>query len=67
MFRTHRINRPAEAARTSSVIATTSTPPLAPHARATREIAHARERSDPSSDETEPPAARPSKPQTPNP
>jgi hypothetical protein len=60
MFRSHRIHHPADAARTSSVIATTSTPHLlAPHARATREIAHARERSDSSSCETEPPAARP--------
>ena len=59
MFRTHRIHHPAEAARTSSVIATTSTPHLlAPHARATREIAHARKRSDSSRGETEPPAGR---------
>ena len=53
-----RIHHPAEAARTSNVIATTSTPHLrAPHARATREIARARERTDPSSD-TEPPGRR---------
>ena len=56
MCRLHRIHRPAEAARTSSVIATTSTPHLrAPHARATREIARARERSDPSSGAADPP------------
>ena len=58
MFRIHRTHRPAEAAHASSVIATTPTPHLlAPHARATREIAHTRERSDPSSGETDPPAA----------
>ena len=45
MYRTHRIHHPAEAARTTSVIATTSAPHLrTPHARATGEIAHARER-----------------------
>ena len=59
MCRTHRIHRPAEAARTTSVIATTSAPHLrTPHARATGEIAHARERSDPSAGETEPPAGK---------
>ena len=58
MYRMHRIHRPAEAARTTTVIATTSAPHLrTPHARATGEIAHARERSDPSGD-TEPPAGR---------
>jgi len=58
MCRLHRIHRPAEAARTSSVIATTSAPHLrAPHARVTREITRARERTDPSSD-TEPPGRR---------
>ena len=58
MFRMHHTHHPAEAARSSSVIATTSTPHLlAPHARATREIAHARERTDSSSGEPEPPAA----------
>src|SRR5215218_2154246 len=57
MNRTHRIHPPAEAARTTSVIATTSAPHLlTPHARATREIAHARERSDSSSGEPAPPA-----------
>lgn len=56
MYRMHRIHPPAEAARTTSVIATTSAPHLrTPHARATGEIAHARERSDPSG-EPEPPA-----------
>ena len=58
MYRMHRIHPPAEAARTTSVIATTSAPHLrTPHARATGEIAHARERSDPSG-EPEPPAGR---------
>ena len=57
MYRTHRIHRPAEAARTTSVIATTSAPHLrTPHARATGEIAHARERSDASAGEPAPPA-----------
>ena len=57
MFRTQRIHPAAEAARTTSVIATTSAPHLlAPHARATTEIAHARERTDPSSGEPAPPA-----------
>ena len=58
MFRIRTTHRPAEAAHASSVIATTPTPHLlAPHARATREIAHARERTDSSSGEPEPPAA----------
>jgi hypothetical protein len=57
MPRLHRIHHPAEAARTTSVIATTSAPHLlTPHARATTEIAHTRERTDPSSGEPEPPA-----------
>ncbi len=56
MYRTLRIHRPAEAARTTTVIATTSAPHLrTPHARATGEIARARERSD-ASGEPEPPA-----------
>ena len=47
MCRMHRIHRPAEAARTSSVIATTSTTHLrTPHTRATQAIARAREHSD---------------------
>ena len=55
MYRMHRIHRPAEAARTTSVIATTSAPHLrTPHARATGEIAHARERSDPSGEPVPP-------------
>ncbi len=59
MFRSQRIHPPAEAARTISVIATTSSPHLlAMHARAISEIAHARERTDPSSGKPEP-AARP--------
>jgi hypothetical protein len=57
MFRIRHTHRPAEAAHASSVIATTPTPHLlAPHARATREIAHARERTDSSSGDPDPPA-----------
>ena len=60
MFRNQRIHPPAEAARTTSVIATTSAPHLrTPHARATGEIAHARERTDSSSGEPAPPAGTP--------
>ena len=67
MFRTQRIHPPAEAARTMSVIATTSAPHLlALHARAISEIAHARERTDPSSDEPEP-HARSTRPHPPLP
>ena len=59
MPRLHRIHLPAEAARTTSVIATTSAPHLrTPHARATGEIARARERSDASAGEPAPPAGR---------
>jgi len=68
MFRMQRIHHPAEVARTTSVLATTSAPHLhTPHARATLQIAHARERSDSNYGEPEPPAGRRSPHPSPSP